>query len=81
MAVLEDFDFNFKYTVTEFTLEATGQGGYTNPWNAVTNRFTNDQKDQIRRLNPGNSVFITNIKAVGDDGVETNLDPIIFKLR
>jgi len=64
MAVLEDFDFNFKYTVTEFTLEATGQGGYTNPWNAVTNRFTNDQKDQIRRLNPGNSVFITNIKAV-----------------
>ena len=63
------------------SFEATGQGGYINPWNATSNRFTNDQKNQLRRLNPGSSVFITNIKAVGDDGVERNLDPIIFKLR
>ncbi len=81
MAVLEDFDFEFKYTVTEFTLEATGPGGYTNPWDSKSNRFTTEQKDQIRRLNPNSFVFITNIKAIGDDGEVRTLDPINFKIQ
>ena len=80
MAVLEDFDFDFRYTVTEFTLEATGPGGYTNPWDSKSNRFTQEQKDQIRRLNPNSFVFITNIKAIGDDGEVRTLDPINFKI-
>ena len=81
MAELEDFDFDFKYTVTEFTLEATGPGGYTNPWDSKSNRFTQQQKDQIRRLNPNSFVFITNIKAIGDDGEVRTLDPINFKIQ
>ncbi len=81
MAVLEDFDFDFKYTVTEFTLEATGPGGYTNPWDSKSNRFTKEQKDQIQRLNPNSSVFITNIKAIGDDGEVRTLNPINFKIQ
>lgn len=81
MAVLEDFDFDFKYTVTEFTLEATGPGGYTNPWDSKSNRFTQQQKDQIRRLSPNSSVFITNIKAIGDDGEVRTLNPINFKIQ
>lgn len=80
LAVLKDFDFNFKYTVTEFTLEATGPGGYTNPWDSNSNRFTADQKDQLGRLNPGSFVFFTNIKAIGDDGDIRDLDPINFKI-
>lgn len=81
LAVLKDFDFDFKYTVTEFTLEATGPGGYTNPWDSKSNRFTPDQKDQISRLNVGSSIFITNIKAIGDDGTTRDLDPIVLKLQ
>ena len=81
LAVLEDFDFDFKYTVTQFTLEATGPGGYTNPWDSNNNRFTEQQKDQIRRLTAGSSIFITNIKAIGDDGTTRDLDPIVLKLR
>ena len=81
LAVLEDFDFDFKYTVSEFTLEATGPGGYTNPWDSKSNRFTSDQKDQISRLNVGSSIFITNIKAIGDDGTTRDLDPIVLKLQ
>ena len=81
MAVLEDFDFDFKYTVTQFRVEVVGPGGYTNAWESNNNRFTNDQKDQFRRLNPNSLVYISNIKAVGSDGVTVDIDPISFKLQ
>ena len=81
MAVLVDFDFDFKYTITQFNLEVPGPGGYTNIWESTSNRFTEDQKEQFRRLNPNSLVYIGNIKAVGDDGETRDLDPISFKIR
>lgn len=80
MAVLIDFDFNYKYRVTEFELQTT-DGGYTNIKKSNTNRFTAEQKDLLKRVKPGTWVYIGNIKAVGDDGTERNLDPISFKIR
>lgn len=81
LAVLEDFDFDFRYTVTQFRVELSGAGGYTNTWESNSNRFTDDQKDQFRRLNPNSLVYIANIRAVGDDGVTVDLDPISFKIQ
>jgi gliding motility-associated protein GldM len=81
MAVLEDFDFDFKYTVTQFRIEVPGPGGYVNHWESNNNRFTEDQKEQFRRLNPNSLVYIANIKAVGSDGVTRDLDPISFKIQ
>jgi gliding motility-associated protein GldM len=81
LAVLEDFDFNFKYTVTQFRLEISGPGGYVNVWESNSNRFTSDQKEQFRRLNPNSLIYIANIKAVGDDGTTRDLDPITFKIQ
>jgi hypothetical protein len=81
MAVLEDFDFDFGYTVTQFTLEVPGAGGFTNRWPSNSNRFTADQKAQFGRLNPDEIVYIGNIQAVGDDGETRELDPISFKIR
>ncbi len=81
MAVLEDFDFNFKYTVTQFRVEVSGAGGYVTPWESNSNRFTDEQKEQFRRLNPNSLVYITNIKAVGDDGSVRDLDPIGLKIQ
>jgi gliding motility-associated protein GldM len=81
MAVLEDFDFDFKYTVTQFRIEVSGAGGYTNHWESSNNRFTEDQKEQFRRLNPNSLVYIANIKAVGSDGITRDLDPISFKIQ
>ncbi len=81
MAVLEDFDFDFKYTVTQFRVEVSGAGGYVNAWESNSNRFTEDQKEQFRRLNPNSLVYIANIKAVGSDGVTVDLDPIGLKIQ
>ncbi len=81
LAVLEDFDFNFKYTVTQFRVEVSGPGGYVIPFQSNSNRFTDEQKNQFSRLNPNSLVYITNIKAVGDDGTTRDIDPIALKIE
>ena len=80
MAVLIDFDFDFKYTVTQFDVQTT-DGGYTTIRASNSNRFTPEQKDQLRRAKQQSIVYIANIKAIGDDGKTRNLDPIAFKIR
>ncbi len=80
MAVLIDFDFDFKYTVTQFTLETTGQGGYTNRYPSDSNRFTQEQINEFKRLSPQSWIHITNIKVVGENGEHRDLDPISFKI-
>ncbi len=80
-AVLVDFDFEFKYTITEFTLETTAQGGYTNRYPAKSNRFTAEQKAALQRANINSIVYIGDIKARGDDGSIRDLDAISFKIK
>ncbi len=81
LAELEDFDFDFKYTVTQFRVEISAAGGYVNFFESNSNRFTEEQKNQFRRLNPNSLIYIANIKAVGTDGVSRDLDPISFKIQ
>jgi hypothetical protein len=80
LAVLEDFDFEFKYTVTQFTVE-TSAGGFTNRYVSRSNRFTNEQKQALDRANLNSIVYIGDIKAIGDDGTTRDLDPISFKIK
>ncbi len=81
MAVLEDFDFEFKYTITQFTVETTAAGGYTNRYPAKSNRFTPEQIEALKRVNINSIVYIGDIKAKGDDGSVRDLDPISFKVK
>lgn len=81
MAVLEDFDFEFKYKVQQFTIETTGQGGYTNRFPAKGNRFTAEQVNALKRVNTNSKVYIGDIKAIGDDGSVRNLAPISFTVK
>lgn len=81
MAVLEDFDFDFKYKVTQFNIETSGVAGYVTIKKSNSNRFTAEQKAQLARVKPQSIVYIGNIKAVGDDGSTRDLDPISFKVR
>ncbi len=81
LAVLEDFDFEFKYTVTQFTLETSAQGGFTNRYPNRGNKFNDEQIEALKRVNPGSWVYIADIKAVGDDGSTRDLDPISFKVK
>lgn len=81
LAVLEDFDFEFKYTITQFTLETSAQGGFTNRYPGTGNRFSSEQMEALKRVNPGSWIYIADIKAVGDDGSTRDLDPISFKVK
>ncbi|WP_262888357.1 type IX secretion system motor protein PorM/GldM [Draconibacterium mangrovi] len=80
LAVLEDFDFEFGYKVTQFTMETTS-GGYTNRYPANSNRFTAEQKNALKNVNVNSIVYIGDIKALGDDGTTRDLDPISFKIK
>jgi gliding motility-associated protein GldM len=80
-AVLEDFDFDFKYTVTQFDVWITNAQGYTSNFKSTSNRFTKDQKDQFKRLIPGSILYIDNIEAKGDDNSVRPLKPISFKIQ
>jgi gliding motility-associated protein GldM len=81
MAILEDFDFDFKYKVTQFEIQTTIAGGYIDKKPSKSNRFTPEQKEQLKRVQLESIVYISNIKAVGDDGNSVDLDPISFKVR
>jgi gliding motility-associated protein GldM len=76
----EDFDFDLKFTITEFTVSAVVQG-FVREYTSKSNRFTADQMNLIRNLSRGNSVYIQDIKAVGPDGSTRPLSTINFKLN
>lgn len=80
VAEMENFDFDLKFTVTEFTVSAVQQG-FVREFTSRSNRFTAEQKDLIRNLNRGQNVYIQDIKAVGPDGSTRNLSTINFKLN
>ncbi len=79
-AEMENFDFDLKFTVTEFTVSATIQG-FTREFTSKSNRFTQEQKNLIGNLNRGQNVYIQDIKAVGPDGATRRLSTINFKLN
>ena len=79
-AELEDFLFDFRYTVTQFNVQIRGAGGYTSNFPARSDRFTPEQKSQFGQLTPNSFIYIDQIKAVGEDGEVRDLDPISFKI-
>jgi gliding motility-associated protein GldM len=81
LAILKDFDFDFKYKVTQFEIQTTIQGGYVDRKLSKSNRFTPEQKEQLKRVQPGSIVYIGSIKAVGDDGSTRDLNPISFNVK
>ncbi len=78
-ASLKDFDFDLKYTVTQF--DVTFAGTYVKTYSSTSNRFTKEQKDLFKQLSQGNIIYIDNIKARGDNGVQKDLASITFKIR
>jgi gliding motility-associated protein GldM len=80
VAEMENFDFDLKFTVTEFMVSAVQQG-FVREYPARSNRFTADQKALIRSMNRGQTVYIQDIKAVGPDGSTRQLSTINFRLN
>jgi hypothetical protein len=75
-----DFEFDLKFTVTEFTVMAVVQG-FVQEKKVRGNLFNQEVKNLINNLNKGNPVYIQDIKAVGPDGSVRALSTINFKLN
>lgn len=79
-AVMENFDFDLKFNITEFTVSAN-VGGFFKDEVSRSNKFTPGQKSIISSLSKGNKVYIESIKAIGPDGTVRELSPIVFKIN
>ncbi len=79
-AVLENFEFDLEYKVTSFTIGISSQG-FTNDYPSSNNMITTAQREQINNLRRGQELIFKQIKAVGPDGIEKALPPIILKIN
>jgi gliding motility-associated protein GldM len=79
-AVLEGFLFDLEYNVTGFKMIVT-QRGFDREASSNGARVTVEQRALIDGLNRGQKLYITEIKAVGPDGKQRNLPPIILTIN
>jgi gliding motility-associated protein GldM len=79
-ADLENFDFDAKFLVQEFTVSAT-IGGFVKDVPVKSNKITEAQKNIIKSLQKGDKVLFTDIRAVGPDGSPRDLSTIVFKIQ
>lgn len=79
-ADLENFEFDAKFTVTEFTVSALVRG-FNQEEISKSFKITSAQRDIISNLKKGEKVFFDNIKAVGPDGKQRELPTISFKIQ
>jgi len=79
-ADLENFDFDLKFTVTEFTVSTTIQG-FLQEATSKSYKFSKEQKNIIQNLNRGQRIYIQDIKAVGPDGQTRDLSSIALLLN
>lgn len=80
VAEMENFDFDLKFTVTEFTVSATVQG-FVRDSKSNNYKLTSEQKNLIRNLSRSQKIYIENIKAIGPDGSVRPLSTINFILN
>lgn len=75
-AAIDDDILNVTYSVVSFSTIFFDQMGNAIPELSAGSRFSERQKEQFRRLKPGKSFFISNIKAKGPDGITRDISPM-----
>jgi len=78
-AKLDDFDFDMKFTITQFKVVMIING---TPVDKLVkgNKVNSDIKKILKKARKGQMVLIENIKAKGEDGSIRNLPPISLKV-
>lgn len=76
VAELLDSDFEVSYKVLGFDMTFYDSMGNAKTYASTSSKFTNEQVDRIKSLTRGKQFFITNIKAVGPDGITKRLPAI-----
>ncbi|MFH2094675.1 MAG: GldM family protein [Bacteroidota bacterium] len=67
------------FNVVSFSM-TVNNAGFLFEFTSNTNRFTNDQIDQINQLKPGQKLFFENIKAIGSDSIIRYMGAMAFKI-
>jgi gliding motility-associated protein GldM len=79
-AILENFDFDLSFKVTEFAVSATIKG-YDQTYSSNGAAFTPQQQQLIKQVGSGKKVYIEDVKAQGPDGSVRKLGSISYKLQ
>lgn len=77
-AILDNFDFDAKFTVTRFNLIISKPRADAVVLQSTSNTFNASMKAAIAGVTPGTRVIFDNIVAVGPDGSPRQLDGIVF---
>ncbi len=80
-AALDDGVLDINYTVVSFATVFTDQMGNLIPEISNGSHFSDRQREQFKRLKPGKSFFISNIKAKGPDGITRDISPMEVALN
>ncbi len=75
-AALDDDLLNVSYTVVSFSTYFYDSMGNAIPEVSNGAAFSARQKEQFKRLKPGKTFFITNVKAKGPDGITRDISPM-----
>jgi hypothetical protein len=78
-AMMENFDFDLHFTITQFTVTTTTKG-FVMDENSKSSMLTPSQINLINKLSIGQKVYFTDIKAEGPDGTERELSPVQFTI-
>ena len=80
LAILDNFEFDMKFSVTEFNVSAQiGQFTQNKPTKGA--RITDEQKAILNRLTKGQKVYFDEIKAQGPDGKIRELPAVSFSIE
>ncbi len=79
IAKMENFEFDLKFDVVEFTVVAS-IGGEVKETTIRGNRITEDAKAMFGRVRSGQRIWIENVKAKGPDGTTRKLGTLALKV-
>lgn len=80
-AAIDDDLLNVSYSVVSFSTVFFDSMGNAIPEVSDGSAFSARQKEQFRRLKPGKSFFISNVKAKGPDGITRDISPMEVSLN
>lgn len=77
-AKLENFEFDARFNVTRFTLVVMKPRQDVLSFSASGNQLTSAMHTALNGISPGSRIVFQDIIAVGPDGTQRGLDPILF---
>ena len=80
-ANLKDFDFDAKFSITHFNLNVQKPRQDVVTYFATSGQLTAQMKTVLGSITPGTIVEFSNIIAVGPDGSQRGLDPIVIHAK